>query len=235
GRTVESRCAPPAPAARKIACARPSCHEQCGHAGESGRGASGPARLAQLAEGAGDRIIPMRLGAIFVAVCMVIIAGSAGAIVYFYFGVGAAGATGVAIAALAALALYDAVAARIGARTTVGRQLSDLPGGVADRARQVGAFARRLAALETRIEDAVDRTRAATDPLTVEIGELGTLLTQLADTVADHQLTLDALARVPVPPPAPAPPPAAVLAAEALAQRLAAAIPLAAAAPAANP
>src|SRR6266849_2132195 len=170
----------------------------------------------------------MRLGAIFVAVCMVIIAGSAGAIVHFYFGVGAAEATGVGIAALTALALYNTVATRIRARAALGRQLADLSGGVAELARQVGDFGRRLAALESRIEDAVDRTRAATDPLTLEIGELGTLLTQLADTVADHQLTLDALARVPVPPPAPAPPPAGVLATEALAQRLAAATPAAA-------
>ncbi len=170
----------------------------------------------------------MRLGAIFVAVCMVIIAGSAGAIVHFYFGVGAAEATGVGIAALTALALYNTVATRIRARAALGRQLADLSGGVAELARQVGDFGRRLAALESRIEDAVDRTRATTDPLTLEIGELGTLLTQLADTVADHQLTLDALARVPVPPPAPAPPPAGVLAAEALAQRLAAATPAAA-------
>ncbi len=170
----------------------------------------------------------MRLGAIFVAVCMVIIAGSAGAIVHFYFGVGAAEATGVGIAALTALALYNTVATRIGARAALGRQLADLSGGVAELARQVGDFGRRLAALESRIEAAVDHTRAATDPLTLEIGELGTLLTQLADTVADHQLTLDALARVPVPPPAPAPPPAGVLAAEALAQRLAAATPAAA-------
>src|SRR5215467_13991713 len=164
----------------------------------------------------------MRLGAVFVAVCMVIIAGSAGAIVHFYFGVGAAGSTGVTVATLAALALYDTVARRIGGRTALGRQLADLSGGVAELARQVGDFGRRLSALESRIEDAVDGTRATTDPLTLEIGELGTLLTQLADTVADHQLTLDALARVPVPPPAAPPPPAGVLAAEALAQRLAA-------------
>src|SRR5712691_12885654 len=116
----------------------------------------------------------MRLGAIFVAVCMVIIAGSAGAIVHFYFGVGAAEATGVGIAALTALALYNTVATRIRARAALGRQLADLSGGVAELARQVGDFGRRLAALESRIE--------AADPLTLEIGELGTLLTQLADT-----------------------------------------------------
>ena len=34
-----------------------------------------------------DWTTPMRLGAIFVAVCMVIIAGFAGAIAYFYLGV----------------------------------------------------------------------------------------------------------------------------------------------------
>jgi cyclic-di-GMP phosphodiesterase TipF (flagellum assembly factor) len=54
---------------------------------------------------------------------------------------------------------------------------------------------RRLAAVEGKIETAVDHTRAVTDPLTVEMGELGTLVKRLAETVAGHQTTLEALAR----------------------------------------
>jgi cyclic-di-GMP phosphodiesterase TipF (flagellum assembly factor) len=157
----------------------------------------------------------MRLGAIFVAICMVIIAGSAGAAIYFYFGVSVSEAATVTIATLTALALYNAISTRIGVGAAAGHQLVDLARGTADLARQVGELGRRLAAMEARVEAALDRTRAVTDPLTVEIGELGTLVKHLAETVAAHQTALDTLPRTPAAPPG-------VLAAEALAQLLAA-------------
>jgi cyclic-di-GMP phosphodiesterase, flagellum assembly factor TipF len=167
----------------------------------------------------------MRLGAIFVAVCMVIIAGSAGATLYFYLGVSASEAATVGVATLTALALYNTVSTRIGLRTAVGRQLADLSRGVAELARQVAETGRRLPAMEDKVETALDRARAVTDPLAAEIGELGTLVKQLAETVAAHQTAIDALARAPAAPPAPAATaaPPGVLAAEALAQLLAAA------------
>ena len=129
----------------------------------------------------------MRLGAIFVAICMVIIAVSAGAAIYFYFGVSVSEATTVTIATLTALAIYNAISTRIGVGAAAGHQLVDLARGTADLARQVAEMGRRLAAMEARVEAALDRTRAVTDPLTVEIGELGTLVKHLAETVAAHQ------------------------------------------------
>jgi cyclic-di-GMP phosphodiesterase, flagellum assembly factor TipF len=148
----------------------------------------------------------MRLGAIFVAVCMVLIAGSAGVTAYFYLGVSTSEAATIAIAALTALAIYNVVSTRIGMRSAVGRQLADLSRGVADLARQVADIGRRLAAMEGRVESAVDRARAATDPITMEIGELGGLVKQVAETVAAHQTALDKLERALPAPPAPAPP-----------------------------
>jgi cyclic-di-GMP phosphodiesterase, flagellum assembly factor TipF len=158
----------------------------------------------------------MRLGAVFIAICMVIIAGSAGAAIYFYFGVSVSEAVTVAIATLTALALYNTLSSRVGAGAAAGHQLADLSHGVADLARQVGEMGRRLAAMETKVEATLDRARAVTDPLTMEIGELGTLLKELAETVDAHQTALDEIARTP------AAPPPGVLAAEALAQLLAA-------------
>jgi cyclic-di-GMP phosphodiesterase, flagellum assembly factor TipF len=147
----------------------------------------------------------MRLGAVFVALCMMIIAGSAGAIGYLYFDRSASEAAVLAIGTLAALALYNAVANRIGLRSMVGHQLADLSRGTGDLALQVAEMGRRLAAMETSVESAVDRTRAITDPLTVEVGELRTLVKQQAETVATHQTKLDALVHA-----APASAPAAV-------------------------
>jgi cyclic-di-GMP phosphodiesterase, flagellum assembly factor TipF len=157
----------------------------------------------------------MRLGAIFVAICMVIIAASAGATAYLYFGASPAEAATVAVALVAVLALYNVFATRGGTGTEAGHKLADLSHGQADLARQVAEMGRRLVAAEGRLDAALDRTRAATDPLAMEIGELGTLVKQVAESVAAHQTRLDAMPRA-------AATPAGVLAAEALAQRLAA-------------
>src|SRR5689334_14514683 len=89
-----------------------------------------------------------------------------------------------------------------------------------DVARQVGQVERDLATLERRVDGAIERTRAATEPLAAEVGELGTLIRQLAETLSDHErkLTEIELAEIervevtharlkPVAPPAPPAPP----------------------------
>ena len=69
----------------------------------------------------------MRLGAIFVAICILIIAVSVGATGYFYFGVSPSQASAIAVATLTALAIYNAASTRLGLRTAVGRQLPICP------------------------------------------------------------------------------------------------------------
>jgi cyclic-di-GMP phosphodiesterase TipF (flagellum assembly factor) len=132
----------------------------------------------------------MRLGAIFVALCMVLIAGSAGVVLHLAFGFDISAAMTVAIAVLTALALYNMVSTRLGARTAVGSQLTELGRGTADVARQVAEMGRRLAVLESKVENSLHKARATTDPLAVEFEELGSLVKQLADTVAAHATTL---------------------------------------------
>jgi cyclic-di-GMP phosphodiesterase TipF (flagellum assembly factor) len=141
----------------------------------------------------------MRIGAIFVAICMVIIAGSAGALVYL-FGFGVAEATVVALASLTALGVFNLLSRRGGPGANVNQQFADLSRAGADLARQVAEMGRRLTTLEGRVETALDKTRAATDPITVEIGELGALVKQLAETVAAQQSALDELSRRPAAP-----------------------------------
>jgi cyclic-di-GMP phosphodiesterase TipF (flagellum assembly factor) len=150
----------------------------------------------------------MRLGAIFVAICMVIIAGSAGAIAYLSFGFGQSESITIALAILAVLGLYNVFSTR-SAGKVMGHQLADLSRGGADMARQVAEMGRRIAAMEDKVEATLDRTRAVTDPLGVEIGELGTLVKELAETVAAQQTSIAELAARPlsltITPPAPAP------------------------------
>jgi cyclic-di-GMP phosphodiesterase TipF (flagellum assembly factor) len=128
----------------------------------------------------------MRLGAVFIAVCMVLIAASAGATVHLGLGFAVTESIIAALAVLTALGLYNTVSTRLGVRAVVGSQLNDLSRGNADIARQVAEMSRRLAALEGRMDAVQTRAKAATDPLAVEMGELSTLVKQLAETVAAH-------------------------------------------------
>jgi cyclic-di-GMP phosphodiesterase TipF (flagellum assembly factor) len=131
-----------------------------------------------------------RIGAFFVAICMVLIAGSIGALLYVYFRLDGIESAIVAIAVLCGLALYNTVFTRLHDRRYVGDQIADLSRGTADLARQVGELARRQAAMEHKVDAAVDRARATADPLVAEIGELGTLVKQLAASVAAHEAAI---------------------------------------------
>jgi len=132
----------------------------------------------------------MRLTAFFVAVCMVLIAGSFGAALYFVFGLSGAESCLIGVAALTGLALYNMVSIRLRERADVGVQIADLSRGTSDLARQMADLSRRLAAAEVKVGTAVDMAVAAAKPVATEIEELGALLRQLAETVAVHDLAL---------------------------------------------
>jgi cyclic-di-GMP phosphodiesterase TipF (flagellum assembly factor) len=137
----------------------------------------------------------MRLGALFIAICMAIIAAAAGAIVYLHLGVSTIEAATVAAGTFIALVLYNMISSRVGLRSVVGHQLADLSRGGADVARQVAELGRRVAELERKIETAGDHARAVTDPLMTEVAELGTSVKRLEQTLEGHQTTLHVLAR----------------------------------------
>ena len=131
-----------------------------------------------------------RLSAIFIAVCMVIIAGSLGAVLFLAFRLDARTSAIVGLGALMAMALYNTISNRLRDRTDLGDQIADLSRGTGDLARQVAELGRRLNAVETSLGNTVSRARGAVDPLAAEIGELGTLVRQLADSVAAHDAVL---------------------------------------------
>jgi cyclic-di-GMP phosphodiesterase TipF (flagellum assembly factor) len=135
----------------------------------------------------------MRLGSIFVAACMALIAASAGAIAYSGVGLNGTWAAGIGFAVFALLVVGKPLLGRFKGRSVTSRQLSDLSGGVADLARQVGEMGRRLAALEAKVQRGLERAQPMSDPLAIEIGELGALFKQLAETVATHEAALTEL------------------------------------------
>lgn len=139
-----------------------------------------------------------RLSAIFIAVCMVLIAASLGAVLYLGFKLDGATAAIVAVAALTAMGLFNAISNRLRDRGELGDQIADLSRGTADLARQVAELGRRLNAVEGNVNTGMDRARGAVDPLAAEIGELGTLVRQIADSVAAHETILQKQGVMPV-------------------------------------
>jgi len=141
----------------------------------------------------------LRLSAIFISICMVLIAGSLGVLLYFGLKVDPRTAAIVALAALVAMAIYNMVDNRLRDRGVLGDQIADLSRGTADLSRQMAEMSRRIAAVESRVEQTVSRARGAVDPIAAEIGELGGLMRQLAETVAAHEAMLGAPTGLPQP------------------------------------
>jgi cyclic-di-GMP phosphodiesterase, flagellum assembly factor TipF len=144
----------------------------------------------------------VRISAIFIAVCMVLIAGSLGFVVYLRFGFTGAESALVALGTLTALAVYNAIAARKRDRLEASNQLANLARGSGELARQLAEFGRRLGGMEVKVESVIDRALATAQPLAAEIEELSTLVKQLADSVAAHEVALASERSVDRPPPA---------------------------------
>ena len=132
----------------------------------------------------------VRISAIFIAGCMVLIAASIGAVLFLRFGLSVADSALVALGLLTALAIYSAVAGRARDRSEVGDQVSSIARGSGDLARQLAEFGRRLGVVETKVESTLDRAMATARPLAAEIEELSRLVNQLAETVARHDVAL---------------------------------------------
>src|SRR3984957_7054711 len=138
----------------------------------------------------------LRISAIFIAVCMVLIAGSIGFVVYLRFGFTGAESALVGLGALTALAVYNAITARKRDRLEASNQLANLARGSGDLARQLAEFGRRLSAIEAKTDTVIDRALATAQPLAAEIEEMSTLVKQLADSVAAHEVALHEWVRV---------------------------------------
>jgi cyclic-di-GMP phosphodiesterase TipF (flagellum assembly factor) len=137
----------------------------------------------------------IRISTIFIAVCMVLIATSLGMVVYAVAGFNFAQASLVGLTALTLFVLYQAVSMRMRDRAEAGDQIADLSRGTADLARQVGEFGRRLAVVEAKLVSAQSSQQDRVQHVSDEITELGTLVQQLAASVAAHEDLLTSAAR----------------------------------------
>jgi cyclic-di-GMP phosphodiesterase, flagellum assembly factor TipF len=148
-----------------------------------------PAHLAQGITGFGM----VRISAIFIAVCMVLIAASVGFVVYLRFGLTGAESFLIGLGVLTALAVYNAIAARSRDRAEVSDQIAAISRSSSDLARQLAEFGRQLGTMETKVDAVLDKALASAQPLAVEIEELSTLVKHLADSVAAHEAVLAGL------------------------------------------
>src|SRR4051812_31669732 len=134
----------------------------------------------------------IRISTIFIAICMVLVAASLGLVLYSLAGIGGMESAIVALTALTFLILYNAVSMRLRDRTDVGGQIADLSRGTADLARQVAEFGRRLVAMEGKLVSSNSAGAERMQAVVGEINELGTLVKQLAASVASQEDMLGA-------------------------------------------
>jgi cyclic-di-GMP phosphodiesterase TipF (flagellum assembly factor) len=102
----------------------------------------------------------VRISAIFIAVCMVLIAASLGIVVYLRFGFTGVESALVSLAVLTALAVYNVVSARLRDRAEASDHISSLSRSSSDLARQLAEFGRRLNAMDGKVEQVLDRSLA---------------------------------------------------------------------------
>jgi len=134
----------------------------------------------------------IRISTIFIAICMVLIAASLGLLLNSLAGFTPSESAIVALAALTFLILYNAMTMRLRERSDTDSQIADLSRGTADLARQVAEFGRRMGALEARLAAVEPGDQDRIETVAGEIGELGVLVRQLADSVAAHDEILAA-------------------------------------------
>lgn len=145
-------------------------------------------------------------GSLFLALCMMLIAASAGAVLHFVLALDPIEASLIALVLLFAMTTLEVTVARQRDRADLADRLEGLARTSSDIAREVGELRYRVIALE---KAPLPDTTAATEPLVREINALAELIADLAHSVAAHEAARTASevslqAPEPVPPLVPA-------------------------------
>lgn len=161
-----------------------------------------------------------RSGSFFIALCMVAIAASAAAFAYLVGRVDPGASAAIGFGLMLAMVIGHLGAQRAADRALAQARLDDLTRATAGLSHDFEELSRRIERFETV---AMEQARAATAPIASEIGELGVLVKQFAETLQAHEQAIeratgrpaavidDTVLEAPAPPPArsgPAGPPA---------------------------
>ncbi|HEV2000680.1 MAG TPA: EAL domain-containing protein [Xanthobacteraceae bacterium] len=125
-----------------------------------------------------------RFRSVFVVICMVLIAVSAGVALHFAAGLPRAEAAIVTVALMFALVLCEVLAVRAREYNAMLDRYENLARASAEIAREVGKLGHRVAALEIVPSGGA---KASTETLGRDVRELNTLMHELAESVAMHE------------------------------------------------
>ena len=131
----------------------------------------------------------MRIGSIFIILCMALVAGSIGAALHYLAAVPVTECAYISLAILFALMTLEVIASRNRDKTEMTGRLEELSRAASDISREVGTLSRRVSALENATNAEM---KSLTAPLSQEIGELADLVENLAESVAVHDALLAA-------------------------------------------
>lgn len=143
-----------------------------------------------------------RSGSFFVALCMVAIAVSASVLAFALGAVEVGASVAIGFALLLAMVIGHFGAQLAADKAAADLRFAELTRTAADVSRDLAALAQRVERFETV---ALDQARSATEPIAAEIGELGALVKQFAETLQVHETAIvQATVRSQPPEPAPA-------------------------------
>ena len=143
-----------------------------------------------------------RSGSFFVALCMVAIAVSASVLAFALGAVEVGASVAIGFALLLAMVIGHFGAQIAADKAAADLRFAELTRTAADVSRDLAALAQRVERFETV---ALDQARSATEPIAAEIGELGALVKQFAETLQVHETAIvQATVRSQPPEPAPA-------------------------------
>jgi cyclic-di-GMP phosphodiesterase TipF (flagellum assembly factor) len=125
-----------------------------------------------------------RPGSFFIALCMVAIAASVAALAYLLGRVDPGASAAIGFGLLLAMVIGQLGAQRAADQALAQARLDDLTRSTAGLAHDVEELSRRIERFETV---AMEKARAATAPIASEIGELGVLVKQFAETLQAHE------------------------------------------------
>ncbi len=126
-------------------------------------------------------------GFFFIALCMTLIAASAGAILHYAAGITLVEAAFTALALLFGLMTVESVSSRSRDRLEAAERFEGLARASADIARQVAELGTRVEKIEAL---PAQDLKSHTDPIAKEIGDLAGLVEELAKTVSEHESQL---------------------------------------------
>ena len=131
----------------------------------------------------------MRLSSLVIGLCIIVTAGAIGGLSFLLTGIRLGEAGAITLSALAVLTAANLFLGRAGRRSGLDGRLTNLSRGTGELARQVGELGRRVVTTEAAVAGLTERPQTH-EPFAGEIETLGSLVKQLAESVAAHEAAL---------------------------------------------